>query len=93
MPCYTEVTEEERAAGYRREFRHNSDVAQMLCKVLRWCEAFPMSTGDISHHFGKEVKDWYVEHKERDLKKAEQEQKDKEYQRKLKEWEAKKPKR
>lgn len=89
MPCYTEVTEEERAAGYRKEFRHNSDVAEMLCALMGATEGSPAWFNAVH----PKLIAWYEEHKERDRKKAEKERKDADYKRRIKEWRAKEPKR
>lgn len=72
MPCYTEVTEEDIAARYRSEFRHNSDVAEMLCSVLRKEEREGVL---IAEWYGDTVARWWKEHQERDRKKNEAERK------------------
>lgn len=62
MPCHTpEPTDAER----RESYRHNSDVAEMLCAVCNWMvtiNRFPDSVPGL----GK----WYEEHKKRDRVKA-----------------------
>ena len=64
MPCYDDRS----SAGYaieeaRARFRHNSDVAQMLCKVME-----TIHPEDIIE-LGKRIPDlavWWKEHQARD---------------------------
>lgn len=65
MPCHVEVSESERVAGYRADFRHNSDVAAMLCKVLGKLEAQHPSDYAL---LDAETKKWHGEHKRRDAR-------------------------
>jgi hypothetical protein len=92
MPCYDGRDTGERVSdaveSARREFRHNSDVAELLCAQCRALEQ--LGHKDLIH---RAVLAWWEEHKERDRKKAERERKDKEYNRLYKEWKAKEPKR
>lgn len=67
MPCYDSRNDPSNVwADAKADARHNSDVAELLCKVCRKMEAMhdPMS---------RELAVWWQEHKTRDSIKAEQE--------------------
>lgn len=61
MPCYdnrdspSEVREEA-----RKDFRHNSDVAEMLCHVLSNIHPFAIAT------LPENIQQWWQEHQIRD---------------------------
>lgn len=67
MPCYDErdSTAEELAAA-RKEFRHNSDVAEMLCRLCHLIEDDP----GIPNLLDVDTQRWFEEHKKRDANKA-----------------------
>lgn len=54
MPCYDSRNEPSYLA---KEFRHNSDVAQMLCHILK---NYPEAACTA------EIQEWWKEHKKRD---------------------------
>lgn len=63
MPCYDSRNEPSyllREA--KRDFRHNSDVAQMLCDILKYKPELIDYTPEIQR--------WWKEHKERDADRA-----------------------
>lgn len=77
MPCYdpprerpVTATEIARAVDEARvKFRHNSDVAQMLCEVMRYIERVTGSHASIAlKEFSPELQQWWVEHQRRDAK-------------------------
>lgn len=94
MPCHVEVTAEEREEEARKHFRHNSDVAEILCAVCTAAEKDGLLAEPRPNVLAVPgLIEWWQEHKARDEKKAKLEKKEAAYQRKLKAWEAKKPKR
>lgn len=62
MPCYDSRNEPDYVrAEARREFRHNSDVAEMLCWLMVKIQAQePITEIPI------ELATWWIEHKARD---------------------------
>lgn len=73
MPCYDpqNTYSQGKADGaadterrLRAEFRHNSDVAQMLCEVMRYLEDQYLI--DNNQHLSPELRAWWREHQERD---------------------------
>jgi len=65
MPCYDGRDSPEYARQEaRREFRHNSDVAERLCSLMLQIEA-----GELKH-ISPELQMWWTEHKARDAAKA-----------------------
>src|SRR5687768_16145620 len=81
MPCYDGRETSGYSGGYddgksfqKREGRHNSDVAELLCMVMR---SVP---GNVASNLlrDKKLATWWEEHQERDRKKAEQERKERE---------------
>jgi hypothetical protein len=59
MPCYDSRDEPDYVRKEARdEFRHNSDVAEMLCKILT---LYPEAT-----YTTEEIQNWWKEHQERD---------------------------
>lgn len=69
MPCYEPRRDNhaEVRAECAREFRHNSDVAQMLCEVMRHLQRvtgrhMPSMLAELS----PELQQWWYEHKQRD---------------------------
>lgn len=73
MPCYdpphgaTAVEVQQAVNNARLEFRHNSEVAQMLCEVLQHIERVTgphMPTA--LEEFSPELQQWWAEHKQRD---------------------------
>jgi len=77
MPCFVEETAAEERARYLSQFRHNSEMADMLC-----CCCTQLELHDVA--IPERVKLWWVEHKKRDYEKnlAEQKQRDDEHNRK-----------
>jgi hypothetical protein len=73
MPCYDhrDSPEEVREEAYR-DFRHNSDVAEMLCSI---CKQAPVQEKWIFNVPG--VEQWWKEHQIRDAKKRQYEQEEK----------------
>ena len=70
MPCYGESADY--TAGYnageraaRHRFRHNSDVADMLCRVLK---------GPYSTYLPEDIQQWWNEHLEQDILKKKHKQ-------------------
>jgi len=70
MPCYdgrdsAESRSAEAVQAARKEFRHNSDVAQMLCDTLKKLEA-----DNALHLVSVPTQIWWEEHKARDAKRG-----------------------
>jgi len=62
MPCYDSRNEPAYVtAEAKREFRHNSDVAEMLCWVMVQIER-----GEPITEIPVELAGWWIEHKKRD---------------------------
>jgi len=62
MPCYdsrSDANTSEGRAEMRKDFRHNSDVAEMLCGMCRVVEARGL-------FIPTDVYEWWKEHKARD---------------------------
>ena len=69
MPCYDSRNDPENIWDEaRRDFRHNSDVAEMLCTVLR----LPRNS-DLLHEVPG-LSRWWKEHQERDARKKAREE-------------------
>lgn len=67
MPCYDSRSDPDYVReDARREFRHNSDVAELLCFVL----SHPMSVVQACLNNNPALAKWWAEHAERDRKKA-----------------------
>jgi hypothetical protein len=63
MPCYDSRNEPDYVRREAREdFRHNSDVAEMLCWILT-------NYGDSGIELTPDIKQWWEEHKSRDAAK------------------------
>lgn len=95
MPCYDDRSDSSprdcsgEIALARAEFRHNSDVAEMLCKVLTDFEAeqrylkergtsrdpYPET---VQQKYGADIAQWWQEHKKRDAAIAQEEARKKE---------------
>lgn len=78
MPCYDpcdsyrqgeadgSVDTEQRL---RAEFRHNSDVAQLLCEAMQLLKADYDACDSSSYSdISPELRQWWVEHQQRDAK-------------------------
>lgn len=73
MPCYeprdspsslrTEFETERKQ--FRQQFRHSSDVAQLLCEVMRYLEEQLLVRNN--QHLSPELKQWWAEHQARDI--------------------------
>lgn len=64
MPCYDNRNEpEEVAASTRRECRHNSDVAELLCYVLTQLQSVQIANLCKRN---TDLRSWWREHKARD---------------------------
>lgn len=63
MPCY-DPTPDEIVEHARRDFRHNSDVAELLCAVLKQIDRSAFT-------WTPELKLWWYEHQCRDMVKGE----------------------
>ncbi len=61
MPCVDDRTGSELVAEARRAFRHNSDVAEMLCTTCKTIEA----EGKLDR-LDPATKAWWAEHKKHD---------------------------
>lgn len=64
MPCYDSRNDLNTSDGredLRKSFRHNSDVAEMLCTMCKTAESFGMP-------IPKSVWGWWEEHQIRDAK-------------------------
>lgn len=78
MPCYL-VTDppsrEEVEVSWRKEFRHNSDVAEMLCYLLanHFTELPEKGMKRCVLDLPENVQKWWQEHKARDEAKAKRE--------------------
>ena len=68
MPCQVYETEEEKQANRRAHFRHNSDVAEMLCAVCKEGERAEILMTTLMNIPG--LGDWWKEHKLRDVERA-----------------------
>lgn len=66
MPCYTHVTEEEKEEAARLRFRHNSDVAELLCAVMKTA---PEPIQELLCIHVPKLREWWKEHQKRDAKK------------------------
>ena len=64
MPCYDPPRPGDEYERAQKEFRHNSEVADMLCAVCKL-----MGDGWVTHQ-SDNLQAWWREHKERDRKKA-----------------------
>jgi hypothetical protein len=61
VPCYDSRNEPAYVrAEARKEWRHNSDVAQMLCTILKECRPETIAT------LPEEIQQWWAEHQARD---------------------------
>lgn len=77
MPCYDPgPTEEETRLVYYKEFEHNSELAEMLCELMRRIEKVDGHEGHVS----QEILAWWRDHQERDRKRVEKELKEAEEQ-------------
>lgn len=66
MPCYDDRDSPANVAAEavtraRKEFRHNSDVAQMLCSLIKALEAY-----GVTSLIDRPTAQWWEEHKKRD---------------------------
>jgi hypothetical protein len=62
MPCYDGRESQHFAVEEaRREFRHNSDVAEMLCRLMRQLES---NADELEIPVSLQM--WWYEHKQRD---------------------------
>lgn len=77
MPCYDDRNEPAYvAADVRRDCRHNSDVADLLCSVLRhYPNIVHEMLDDVCEVRG--LRTWWKEHQERDHIKAKNEKQEK----------------
>lgn len=66
MPCYTPDYRDEQFAQERKNFTHNSPVAEMLCALIRR-EGISTKALQRAH---KDLPKWWIEHLKRDSKKA-----------------------
>lgn len=81
MPCYTEPDPEGDYHRMQENFRHNSDIAEMLCTTLaRYKKIRPNFSFCALMMDNPEIAKWWEEHKERDRKKAESEKQEKDRQ-------------
>lgn len=71
MPCYDPPRPEDVSRENREHFRHNSDVAEILCTICK-----RMGNGWVAQFKDQDLIQWWREHQERDLKKAAQEKKE-----------------
>lgn len=63
MPCHTpEPTEEEERAYHYKDFKHNSELAEMLCELMARIE----KVEGFETHVSPKILEWWEEHKERD---------------------------
>lgn len=72
MPCYDErnspsYVREETAKEVRRDCRHNSDVAELLCTTLK---ALGVAGRGQVLPYHPDVAKWWAEHQTRDAAKA-----------------------
>lgn len=65
MPCYdSRDTSDSILSSARHDFRHNSDVAEMLCDLLKNFSLTQISELPVS------TKLWWIEHQKRDIEKS-----------------------
>lgn len=70
MPCYDSRNDNDCVRSEARiQFRHNSDVADLLCYVLR---SVSKGTLDALTRNKPELRAWWEEHKVRDFRKKKQ---------------------
>lgn len=66
MPCYDSRSEPKNVlADARKEWMHNSPVAEMLCSVMKEIEA-----GRLLEIVTPDVRAWWEDHKKRDTARA-----------------------
>jgi hypothetical protein len=77
MPCHEPYSPNRDKEIYLKEFRHNSDVAEMLCYLIKWLEANIVCNPDRGFNsllesvfkrdeeFKQKIIKWWEEHKER----------------------------
>lgn len=69
MPCYdSRDSPEYKVQEARRDFRHNSDVAEMLCYLLKQVDAVKAGE-EFELKLTPQIMLWWQEHKIRDAKK------------------------
>lgn len=68
MPCYQpEPTYEEQKDSFYKEFKHNSELAEMLCELMARIE----KVEGHESHVSPRILEWWEEHKERDTMRLE----------------------
>lgn len=73
MPCYDSRNDPSNVwADAKADARHNSDVAEILCTLCKAIERDDLYRNLMT----PPLRQWWVEHQERDRKKAEQERRD-----------------
>lgn len=61
MPCYDpRDSEEGRIDNARKAFRHNSDIAEMLCDLMKRLDPADVAQLPLA------TQQWWVEHQQRD---------------------------
>lgn len=72
-----EPTPEESRRSWELRFRHNSDLAEMLCSVLTTISDTEEPV--TINHLSQDVQKWWQEHQERDRKKLDAERREAEH--------------